>query len=160
MGGGKDATAGIDVRLTVQRLTRAARALVATAARRTACLHVSRAMQAARRREGFDFASRLGRRAEAGPRRVLPRVRPPTDGNRQETGTSTMSVTVSHLLTLRKTSISPSVSAFGMRSIPLTGNLPSVTFRFENVNDALAYFSIRFFLPLVDVISDVAAVDC
>jgi len=25
----------------------------------------------------FDFPSRLGRRAEAGPRRVLPRVRPP-----------------------------------------------------------------------------------
>jgi len=38
---------------------------------------VSRAMQAARRRAGFDFPSRLGRRAEAGPRRVLPRVRPP-----------------------------------------------------------------------------------
>ena len=36
--------------LTVKRLTRAARAHVATAARRTACLHVSRAMQAARRR--------------------------------------------------------------------------------------------------------------
>ena len=66
------------VRLTVRRLTRAARALVATAARRTACLHVSRAMQAARRRSDFDFTSRLGRRAEAGPRRVLPRVRPPS----------------------------------------------------------------------------------
>jgi len=63
--------------LTVQRLTRAARAHVATAARRTACLHVSRAMQAARRRSDFDFPSRLGRRAEAGPRRVLPRVRRP-----------------------------------------------------------------------------------
>jgi len=36
---------------TAQRLTRAAKAHVATAARRTACLHVSRAMQAARRRE-------------------------------------------------------------------------------------------------------------
>jgi hypothetical protein len=34
-------------------------------------------MQAARRRSDFDFTSRLGRRAEAGPRRVLPRVRPP-----------------------------------------------------------------------------------
>src|SRR5882672_7314830 len=44
------------------------------AARRTACLHVSRAMQAARRREDFDFPRRLGRRAEAGPRQVLPRV--------------------------------------------------------------------------------------
>jgi len=52
---------------------------VATAARRTACLHVSRAMQAARRRADFDFPSRLGRRAEAGPRRVLPRVRPLCD---------------------------------------------------------------------------------
>jgi len=60
---------------TVERLTRAAKAHVATAARRTACLHVSRAMQAARRRADFDFTSRLGRRAEAGPRRVLPRVR-------------------------------------------------------------------------------------
>jgi len=45
--------------------------------RRTACTHVSRAMQAARRRSVFDVTSRLGRRAEAGPRRVLPRVRPP-----------------------------------------------------------------------------------
>ena len=34
-------------------------------------------MQAARRRADFDFPRRLGRRAEAGPRRVLPRVRPP-----------------------------------------------------------------------------------
>ena len=42
--------------------------------RRTACLYVSRAMQAARRRAGFDFARRLGRRAEAGPRQVLRRV--------------------------------------------------------------------------------------
>jgi len=49
---------------------------VATAARRTACLHVSRALQAARRRAAFDFPSRLGRRAEAGPRQVLRRVRP------------------------------------------------------------------------------------
>ena len=63
--------------LTVERFTCAARAHVATAARRTACLHVSRAMQAARRRSGFDFPRRLGRRTEAGPRRVLPRVRPP-----------------------------------------------------------------------------------
>jgi len=61
------------VRPTVKRLTRAAKAHVATAARRTACLHVSRAMQAARRRAVFDFKSRLGRRAKAGPRRVLPR---------------------------------------------------------------------------------------
>jgi len=36
--------------LTVQRLTRAAKALVATAARRAACLHVSRAVRAACRR--------------------------------------------------------------------------------------------------------------
>jgi len=46
--------------------------------RRAACLHVSRAMQAARRRAGFEFSSRLGRRAEAGPRRVLPRVSRPS----------------------------------------------------------------------------------
>jgi len=32
-------------------------------------------MQAARRREILILTSRLGRRAEAGPRRVLPRVR-------------------------------------------------------------------------------------
>jgi len=64
------------VRLTDQTLTCAARALVATAARRTACLHVSRAMQAARRRSGFDFTRQLGCRAEAGPRQVLRRVRP------------------------------------------------------------------------------------
>jgi hypothetical protein len=50
---------------------------VATAARRTACLHVSRAMRAVRRREDFDFTSRLGRRTEAGPRQVLPCVNPP-----------------------------------------------------------------------------------
>src|SRR4051794_6936655 len=39
-------------------------------------MHVSRAMQAARRRSGFDFTRRLGRRAEAGPRQVLRRVSP------------------------------------------------------------------------------------
>jgi hypothetical protein len=39
------------VRLTVRRLTRAAKALVGTAARRAACLHVNRAVQAACRRE-------------------------------------------------------------------------------------------------------------
>jgi hypothetical protein len=33
-------------------------------------LPVSRAMQAARRRVSFDFTSRLGRRAEAGPRQL------------------------------------------------------------------------------------------
>jgi hypothetical protein len=38
-------------------------------------MHVSRAMQAARRRSGFDFTRRLGRRTEAGPRQVLARVR-------------------------------------------------------------------------------------
>jgi hypothetical protein len=32
-------------------------------------------MQAARRRSGFDFTRRLGRRTEAGPRQVLARVR-------------------------------------------------------------------------------------
>jgi len=46
-GRGKDANAGIDVRLTVQRLTRAAKALVATAARHAACPHLKRATQAA-----------------------------------------------------------------------------------------------------------------
>ena len=45
--------------------------------RRTACTHVSRAMQAVRRHVGFDFKRRLGRRTEAGPRRLLRRVRPP-----------------------------------------------------------------------------------
>jgi len=65
------------VRPTDQTLTCAAKAHVATAARHTACLHVSRAMQAARRRDGFDFTSRLGRRAEAGPRQVLRRVSRP-----------------------------------------------------------------------------------
>ena len=46
----------------------------AEAKRRTACLHVSRAMQAARRRAAFDSTSRLGRRAEAGPCQLLRRV--------------------------------------------------------------------------------------
>jgi len=73
-GRGKRAAARIDVGLTDQTLTCAAKAHVATAARRTACLHVSRAMQAARRRDDFDLTSRLGRRAEAGPRQVLRRV--------------------------------------------------------------------------------------
>jgi len=43
-------------------------------------------MQAARRRAAFDFTSRLGRRAEAGPRRVLPRVRPPSSPRPTATG--------------------------------------------------------------------------
>jgi len=75
--GGVGACVTMMVGLTVKRLTRAAKAHVPKPTRRTACLHVSRAMQAARRRAGLDFTSRLGRRAEAGPRRVLPRVRPP-----------------------------------------------------------------------------------
>src|SRR4051794_41789855 len=61
------------VRLTDQTFTCAARAHVATAARRTACTHVSRAMQAARRRPVFDFMSRLGRRGETGPRQGVRR---------------------------------------------------------------------------------------
>jgi len=65
---------GYVVGLTDQTLTCAAKAHVATAARRTACLHMSRAMQAARRRSGFDFTRQLGCRAEAGPRQVLRRV--------------------------------------------------------------------------------------
>jgi hypothetical protein len=44
---GKCAAAEVYVRLTVQRLTRAARAHVATAERHAACLHVKSAMQAA-----------------------------------------------------------------------------------------------------------------
>jgi len=76
-GRGKRAAAEIRVGLTDQTLTCAAKAHVATAARRTACLHVSRAMQAARRRSGFDVTRQLGCRAEAGPRQVLRRVRPP-----------------------------------------------------------------------------------
>src|SRR4051812_49967015 len=48
--------------------TCAASARVATAARRTACLHVSRAMQAARRRSDFDF--RGGSAAGPKPGRV------------------------------------------------------------------------------------------
>jgi len=63
------------VRLTAQRFTCAARARVPKPTRRTACTHVSRAMQAARRRSVFDFTSRLGRRTEARPRQVLARVR-------------------------------------------------------------------------------------
>src|SRR4051812_17640502 len=62
------------VRLTDQTLSCAARAHVVTAARPPACTHVSRAMQPARRRPVFDFTSRLGRRAEAGPRQLLRRV--------------------------------------------------------------------------------------
>jgi len=46
-GRGKSEAARIDVGLTVQRLTRAAGALVATAARHAACPHLKRAMQAA-----------------------------------------------------------------------------------------------------------------
>src|SRR4051794_34785866 len=66
------------VRLTDQTFTCAAKAHVVTAERRTACTHVSRARQPARRRPVFVFTSRLGRRAEAGPRQVLRRVRRPT----------------------------------------------------------------------------------
>ena len=49
---------------TVQRFTCAARARVPKPMRRTACTHVSRAMQAARRRDGFDVT----RRFSAGPK--------------------------------------------------------------------------------------------
>ena len=69
-------------RLTEKALSCAARALVPKPARRAACLHVSRAMQAARRRDDFDFTSRLGRRAEAGPRRLLGRVSQPVQETR------------------------------------------------------------------------------
>jgi len=63
------------VRLTVQRLTRAARARVATAARHAACPHLKRAMSGGVTPTKLRWARRLGRRTEAGPRRVLPRVR-------------------------------------------------------------------------------------
>jgi hypothetical protein len=46
-GRGKDGTAETNVRLTDQTLSCAARALVATAERHAACLHLKRAMQAA-----------------------------------------------------------------------------------------------------------------
>ena len=72
----KRATVGNGVRLTDQTLSCAARAHVPKPTRRSACTHVSRAMQAARRRPAFDFTRRLGRRTEAGPRQLLRRVRP------------------------------------------------------------------------------------
>jgi len=62
--------------LTDQTLSCAAKAHVPKPTRRTACTHVSRAMQAARRSADFDFTSRLGRRTEAGPRQLLRRVSP------------------------------------------------------------------------------------
>src|SRR3954453_23227398 len=70
----KRAAVGIEVGLTDQTLSCAARAYVPKPTRRTACLHVSRAMQAARRREILILTRRLGRRTEAGPRRLLRRV--------------------------------------------------------------------------------------
>ena len=66
---------GSFVGLTAQRFTCAARARVPKPTRRSACMYVSRAMQAARRREILIRTSRLGRRTEAGPRQVLARVR-------------------------------------------------------------------------------------
>jgi hypothetical protein len=42
-------------------------------------------MQAARRRDVFDFTSRLGRRAEAGPRQVLRRVSRPAIRRKSKT---------------------------------------------------------------------------
>ena len=47
LGGGKARPRELMVGLTVQRLTRAAKALVATAERHAACPHLKRAMQAA-----------------------------------------------------------------------------------------------------------------
>jgi len=47
VGRGNRAAAGIDVGLTDQTLSCAAKALVATAERHAACLHLKRAMQAA-----------------------------------------------------------------------------------------------------------------
>src|SRR3954454_10380540 len=76
-GRGKREAVRVDVRLTDQTLSCAARAHVAAAERHAACPHVRRAMQAACRRSGFDLTRRLGRRTEAGPRQLLRRVRPP-----------------------------------------------------------------------------------
>src|SRR3954451_12027632 len=55
--------------LTDQTLSCAARAHVATAARRTACLHVSRAMQAARRRSVLTSRAGSARGAKTGRER-------------------------------------------------------------------------------------------
>ena len=66
------------VGLTDQTLSCAARARVPKPTRRSACTHVSRAMQAARRRRVLILTRRLGRRTEAGPRQLLRRVSPPT----------------------------------------------------------------------------------
>jgi len=73
-GGGNVKLWESDVRLTAQRFTCAARAHVPKPTRRSACTHVSRAMQAARRRRVLILTRRLGRRTEAGPRQVLARV--------------------------------------------------------------------------------------
>jgi hypothetical protein len=62
--------------LTDQTLSCAARAHVPKPERRSACTHVSRATQAARRRRVLILTSRLGRRTEAGPRQLLRRVGP------------------------------------------------------------------------------------
>src|SRR6476619_3871517 len=69
--------ASFPVHLTDQTLSCAARARVPKPERRTACTHVSRAMQAARRRRVLILTRRLGRRTEAGPRQLLRRVSPP-----------------------------------------------------------------------------------
>jgi len=74
---GETCVTKIDVGLTDQTLSCAARACVPKPTRRSARTHVSRATQAARRRSVFDFTRRLGRRTEAGPRQLLWRVRPP-----------------------------------------------------------------------------------
>src|SRR5213075_819495 len=77
VGRGETCATKLDVGLTDQTLSCAARAHVATAERHATRLHVRRAMRVACRRPGFDFTRRLGRRAEAGPRQLLRRVRPP-----------------------------------------------------------------------------------
>src|SRR3954468_23790746 len=84
MGGGSANMYEIDVRLTDQTFTCAARAHVATAARRPGRAAARRPASVLGGRGGrppprvsdFDFTSRLGRRAEAGPRQVLRRVSP------------------------------------------------------------------------------------
>jgi hypothetical protein len=75
-GRGKSAATKVVVGLTDQTLSCAARAHAPKPMRHDTRLHVRRAMRVACRRPGFDFTRRLGRRAEAGPRQLLRRVRP------------------------------------------------------------------------------------
>ena len=77
-GRGIDEAAEIDVRLTDQTLSCTARARVPKPERHAARLHVRRANARRVTPCGFDFPSRLGRRAEAGPCQLLRRVSRPS----------------------------------------------------------------------------------